>query len=149
MLMILEAMQMQCYDTMRDLRDKIRVLQYGPSIWAWVEGGPLWEWPQMNRRKVPNGHPSRMADADEGAHVNTFAEATNLNDVDESTHPESIRRTSSVSNGTAAWSACLLNDVLLTLHARFKASPDMVVTFLEIDRTFATKVLGKVDADVL
>ena len=27
MLMILEAMQMQCYDVMRDLRDKIGVLQ--------------------------------------------------------------------------------------------------------------------------
>ena len=27
MLMILEAMQMQCYDAMRDLRDKIGVLQ--------------------------------------------------------------------------------------------------------------------------
>ena len=27
MLMILEAMQMQCYDVMRDLRVKIRVLQ--------------------------------------------------------------------------------------------------------------------------
>ncbi|CAL5215013.1 unnamed protein product [Lathyrus oleraceus] len=149
-----------------------------------------------------------IQDVDEGAHVNTFAEAADLNDSDESTHPESIRRTSSVSNGTAgrdtiagmlaslmevvrttvacecvyvramvikaliwmqgpvdsfdelesiiaselsdpAWSAGLLNDVLLTLHARFKASPDMAVTLLEIARIFATKVPGKVDADVL
>ncbi|KAK7251462.1 hypothetical protein RIF29_34686 [Crotalaria pallida] len=48
-----------------------------------------------------------------------------------------------------SWPAALLNDVLLTLHARFKASPDMAVTLLEIARIFATKVPGKVDADVL
>ncbi|KAK7358477.1 hypothetical protein VNO77_00405 [Canavalia gladiata] len=149
-----------------------------------------------------------IQDVDEGAHVNTFAESTDYNDSDESTHPESIRRTSSVSNGPAgrdtiagmlaslmevvrttvacecvyvramvikaliwmqgpfdsfdelesiiaselsdpAWPAALLNDVLLTLHARFKASPDMAVTLLEIARIFATKVPGKVDADVL
>ncbi|KAL5174414.1 hypothetical protein HKD37_08G020862 [Glycine soja] len=149
-----------------------------------------------------------IQDVEEGAHVNTFAEATDYNDSDESTHPESIRRTSSVSNLTAgrdtvagmlaslmevvrttvacecvyvramvikaliwmqgpfdsfdelefiiaselsdpAWPAALLNDVLLTLHARFKASPDMAVTLLEIARIFATKVPGKVDADVL
>ncbi|XP_027340182.1 uncharacterized protein LOC113853777 isoform X2 [Abrus precatorius] len=101
-----------------------------------------------------------IQDVDEGAHVNTFAEASDYNDSDESTHPESIRRTSSVSNGTAgrdtiaelsdpAWPAALLNDVLLTLHARFKASPDMAVTLLQIARIFATKVPGKVDADVL
>jgi hypothetical protein len=30
-----------------------------------------------------------------------------------------------------------------------KASPDMAVTLLEIARIFATKVPGKVDADVL
>ncbi|GAU11819.1 hypothetical protein TSUD_75700 [Trifolium subterraneum] len=42
-----------------------------------------------------------IQDFDEGAHVNTFADASDLNDSDESTHPESIRRTSSVSNGTA------------------------------------------------
>ncbi|KAI4315584.1 hypothetical protein L6164_028379 [Bauhinia variegata] len=48
-----------------------------------------------------------------------------------------------------AWPAALLNDILLTLHARFKASPDMAVTLLEIARVFATKVPGKVDADVL
>lgn len=149
-----------------------------------------------------------IQEVDEGAHVNTFAESTDFNDSDESTHPESIRRTASVSNGTAgretiagmlaslmevvrttvacecvyvramvikaliwmqspidsfdelefiiaselsdpAWPAALLNDVLLTLHARFKASPDMAVTLLEIARIFATKVPGKVDADVL
>ncbi|KAL2648702.1 hypothetical protein AAZV13_05G188300 [Glycine max] len=149
-----------------------------------------------------------IQDVEEGAHVNTFAEATDYNDSDESTHPESIRRTSSVSNLTAgrdtvsgmlaslmevvrttvacecvyvramvikaliwmqgpfdsfdelesiiaselsdpAWPAALLNDVLLTLHARFKASPDMAVTLLQIARIFATKVPGKVDADVL
>ncbi|XP_057540987.1 uncharacterized protein LOC130818794 isoform X2 [Amaranthus tricolor] len=48
-----------------------------------------------------------------------------------------------------SWPAALLNDVLLTLHARFKATPDMAVTLLEIARIFATKVPGKIDADVL
>ncbi|KAJ8753244.1 hypothetical protein K2173_017858 [Erythroxylum novogranatense] len=48
-----------------------------------------------------------------------------------------------------AWPAPLLNDILLTLHARFKATPDMAVTLLEIARIFATKVPGKIDADVL
>ncbi|KAJ7973662.1 SH3 domain-containing protein [Quillaja saponaria] len=48
-----------------------------------------------------------------------------------------------------AWPATLLNDILLTLHAHFKASPDMAVTLLEIARIFATKVPGKIDADVL
>ncbi|KAI5408780.1 hypothetical protein KIW84_054569 [Lathyrus oleraceus] len=33
MLMILEAMQMQCYDAMRDLRDKIGVLQTPYELW--------------------------------------------------------------------------------------------------------------------
>ncbi|XP_028805140.1 TSET complex member tstB [Neltuma alba] len=149
-----------------------------------------------------------LQDIDEGVHINTYAEATDLHDSDETAHPESIRRTSSISNGTGgrdtvgglldslmevvrttvacecvyvrgmvikaliwmqspydsfdelesiiaselsdpAWSAALLNDILLTLHARFKASPDMAVTLLEIARIFATKVPGKVDADVL
>ncbi|KAL1568103.1 hypothetical protein AAHA92_03507 [Salvia divinorum] len=48
-----------------------------------------------------------------------------------------------------SWPATLLNDILLTLHARFKATPDMAVTLLEIARVFATKVPGKIDADVL
>ncbi|THU53595.1 hypothetical protein C4D60_Mb10t16080 [Musa balbisiana] len=48
-----------------------------------------------------------------------------------------------------AWPSSLLNDILLTLHARFKATPDMAVTLLEIGRIFATKVPGKIDADVL
>ncbi|XP_077225719.1 SH3 domain-containing protein isoform X2 [Tasmannia lanceolata] len=48
-----------------------------------------------------------------------------------------------------AWPPTLLNDILLTLHARFKATPDMAVTLLEIARIFATKVPGKIDADVL
>ncbi|XWS71083.1 hypothetical protein CRYUN_Cryun03dG0107200 [Craigia yunnanensis] len=75
-----------------------------------------------------------------------------------------------------AWPATLLNDVLLTLHARFKGgasikkvfdpglesrhwievdeglrevTPDMAVTLLELARIFATKVPGKIDADVL
>jgi hypothetical protein len=48
-----------------------------------------------------------------------------------------------------AWTPSLLNDILLTLHARFKATPDMAVTLLEIARIFATKVPGKIDADVL
>ncbi|XP_051149190.1 uncharacterized protein LOC127263926 [Andrographis paniculata] len=48
-----------------------------------------------------------------------------------------------------SWPATLLNDILLTLHARFKATPDMAVTLLEVARVFATKVPGKIDADVL
>ncbi|KAL7590700.1 hypothetical protein Lser_V15G38237 [Lactuca serriola] len=48
-----------------------------------------------------------------------------------------------------SWSATLLNDILLTLHARFKATPDMAVILLELARVFATKVPGKIDADVL
>lgn len=48
-----------------------------------------------------------------------------------------------------AWPSALLNDILLTLHARYKATPDMAVTLLEIARIFATKVPGKIDADVL
>ncbi|KAF9624053.1 hypothetical protein IFM89_007751 [Coptis chinensis] len=48
-----------------------------------------------------------------------------------------------------AWPSTLLNDILLTLHARFKATPGMAVTLLEIARIFATKVPGKIDADVL
>ncbi|XP_010276869.1 PREDICTED: uncharacterized protein LOC104611483 [Nelumbo nucifera] len=48
-----------------------------------------------------------------------------------------------------AWPSAMLNDILLTLHARFKATPDMAVTLLEIARIFATKVPGKIDADVL
>ncbi|KAH7668008.1 Armadillo-like helical-containing protein [Dioscorea alata] len=48
-----------------------------------------------------------------------------------------------------AWPSALLNEVLLTLHARFKATPGMAVTLLEIARIFATKAPGKIDADVL
>ncbi|KAF6137352.1 hypothetical protein GIB67_036389 [Kingdonia uniflora] len=48
-----------------------------------------------------------------------------------------------------SWPSTLLNDILLTLHARFKATPAMAVTLLEIARVFATKVPGKIDADVL
>lgn len=48
-----------------------------------------------------------------------------------------------------SWPAAVLNDILLTLHARFKATPGMAVTLLEIARLFATKVPGKIDADVL
>ncbi|PQM36995.1 hypothetical protein Pyn_09880 [Prunus yedoensis var. nudiflora] len=48
-----------------------------------------------------------------------------------------------------AWPATLLNDILLTLHARFKATPDMAVTLLEIARIFSTNATGKIDADVL
>ncbi|PIA30937.1 hypothetical protein AQUCO_05300043v1 [Aquilegia coerulea] len=48
-----------------------------------------------------------------------------------------------------AWPSTLLNDILLTLHSRFKATPDMAVTLLELARIFATKVPGKIDADVL
>ncbi|XP_020250427.1 uncharacterized protein LOC109827820 [Asparagus officinalis] len=48
-----------------------------------------------------------------------------------------------------AWPSAVLNDILLTLHARFKATPAMAVTLLEVARIFATKVPGKIDADVL
>eukprot|EP00249_Psilotum_nudum_P022201 c28414_g1_i1 orf=316-3969(-) len=47
------------------------------------------------------------------------------------------------------WPASLLNEILLTLHARFKATPQMAVILLEIARLFATKVPGKIDSDVL
>lgn len=149
-----------------------------------------------------------LQDIDEGDYVNTFSDTMDDPDVNDSSHPEGIRRTTSASNGTGArdtiasllaslmeivrttvacecvyvramvikaliwmqsphesfdelksiiaselsdpaWPAALLNDVLLTLHARFKATPDMAVTLLEIARIFATKVPGKIDADVL
>ncbi|KAM1469324.1 hypothetical protein ACFX1Q_039971 [Malus domestica] len=148
-----------------------------------------------------------IQDIDEAVHVNTFSESLDSQDynINETAHPESIRRTSSVSAGVGskdtiasllaslmevvrttvacecvyvramviiwmqsphdsfdqlesiiaselsdpAWTATLLNDILLTLHARFKATPDMAVTLLEIARIFATKVPGKIDADVL
>ncbi|GAB4854056.1 hypothetical protein Ancab_022637 [Ancistrocladus abbreviatus] len=149
-----------------------------------------------------------LEDIDEADNVNTFADASDLDpDLNDTSHPEGIRRTASLS-GTGgretiagllaslmevvrttvacecvyvravvikaliwmqsphesfdelksiiaselsdpAWPAALLNDILLTLHARFKATPDMAVTLLEIARIFATKVPGKIDADVL
>ncbi|KAH7351861.1 hypothetical protein KP509_19G017700 [Ceratopteris richardii] len=48
-----------------------------------------------------------------------------------------------------SWPASLLNEILLTLHARFKATPDMAVILLELATLFATKVPGKIDSDVL
>ncbi|KAJ0091229.1 hypothetical protein Patl1_14051 [Pistacia atlantica] len=183
-----------------------------------------------------------LQDIDEGVHLNSYSETIDTldSDINETSHPEGVRRTSSVSNGTGikdtiagllaslmevvrttvacecvyvramvikaliwmqspyesfdelgsiiaselsdpAWPATLLNDILLTLHARFKlaiekkwnllwgrrvrammidgkaseshasqvATPDMAVTLLEIARIFATKVPGKIDADVL
>lgn len=149
-----------------------------------------------------------LQDIDEGVQLTTYSEDSLDSDINETAHPEGIRRTSSISNGTGgkdtiagllaslmevvrtsvacecvyvramvikaliwmqspyesfdelgsiiaselsdpAWPAALLNDILLTLHARFKATPDMAVTLLEIARIFATKVPGKIDADVL
>ncbi|KAL1190473.1 hypothetical protein V5N11_020647 [Cardamine amara subsp. amara] len=148
-----------------------------------------------------------LQDIDETVHVNGFSDALDDAETNESSHPEGIRRTSSISgpgrNDTIAsllaslmevvrttvacecvyvramvikaliwmqspdesldelksiiaselsdpsWPAALVNDVLLTLHARFKATPDMAVILLEIARIFATKVPGKIDADVL
>ncbi|XP_050374207.1 uncharacterized protein LOC126791775 isoform X2 [Argentina anserina] len=151
-----------------------------------------------------------IQDIDESVHVNTFSETLDSREIDssEASHPESIRRTSSLPTGVGgkdtiasllaslmevvrttvacecvyvramvikaliwmqsphdsfeqlesiiaselsdpAWPATLLNDILLTLHARFKATPDMAVTLLEIARIFATKAPGKIDADVL
>ncbi|KAH0671266.1 hypothetical protein KY289_025759 [Solanum tuberosum] len=151
-----------------------------------------------------------LQDIDEGAYVKTVPENNDSYDQDhnETSHPEGIRRVSSLSNTNAAkdtiasllaslmevvrttvacecvyvramvikaliwmqsphesfdelesiiaseltdpaWPAPLVNDILLTLHARFKATPDMAVTLLEIARIFATKVPGKIDADVL
>lgn len=149
-----------------------------------------------------------LQDIDEGVHLNSFADAADSVDLDDDSHPEGIRKATSISNGGGgkdtiagmlasllevvrttvacecvyvramvikaliwmqspyasldelksmiaselsdpAWPATLLNDVLLTLHARFKATPDMAVTLLEIARIFATKVPGKIDADVL
>ncbi|KAI5065823.1 hypothetical protein GOP47_0018447 [Adiantum capillus-veneris] len=48
-----------------------------------------------------------------------------------------------------SWPASLLNEIILILHARFKATPDMAVILLEIATLFATKVPGKIDSDVL
>ncbi|KAL0673639.1 hypothetical protein Bca4012_001620 [Brassica carinata] len=149
-----------------------------------------------------------LEDIDESVHVNAFSDALDDAETNDSSHPEGIRRTSSISAGPGrnetiasllaslmevvrttvacecvyvrgmvvkaliwmqsphesldelksiiaselsdpAWPASLVNDVLLTLHARFKATPDMAVILLEIARIFATKVPGKIDADVL
>lgn len=62
---------------------------------------------------------------------------------------DELRATIASELSDPAWPAALLNDILLTLHARFKATPAMAVTLLEIARIFATKVPGKIDADVL
>ncbi|CAG7909715.1 unnamed protein product [Brassica rapa] len=149
-----------------------------------------------------------LQDIDESVHVNAFSDVLDDAETNDSSHPEGIRRTSSISAGPGrnetiasllaslmevvrttvacecvyvrgmvvkaliwmqsphesldelksiiaselsdpAWPAALVNDVLLTLHARFKATPDMAVILLEIARIFATKVPGKIDADVL
>ncbi|EOA12314.1 hypothetical protein CARUB_v10007939mg [Capsella rubella] len=149
-----------------------------------------------------------LQDIDESVHVNAFSDALDDAETNENSHPEGIRRTSSISAGPGrndtiasllaalmevvrttvacecvyvramvikaliwmqspdesldelksiiaselsdpSWPAALVNDVLLTLHARFKATPDMAVILLEIARIFATKVPGKIDADVL
>ncbi|GKV00397.1 hypothetical protein SLEP1_g13090 [Rubroshorea leprosula] len=151
-----------------------------------------------------------LQDIDEGVHVNSFSDTADSldSDMNDDSHPEGIRKATSVSNlvggkdtiasmlaslmevvrttvacecvyvrgmvikaliwmqspyesfdelksiiaselSDPAWPATLLNDVLITLHARFKATPDMAVTLLEIARIFATKVPGKIDADVL
>lgn len=48
--------------------------------------------------------------------------------------------------------SCIMENLsLLNSYFNFalKASPDMAVTLLQIARIFATKVPGKVDADVL
>ncbi|XP_010496142.1 PREDICTED: uncharacterized protein LOC104773261 isoform X1 [Camelina sativa] len=149
-----------------------------------------------------------LQDIDESVHVNAFSDAVDDSETNDNSHPEGIRRTSSISAGPGrndtiasllaalmevvrttvacecvyvramvikaliwmqspdesldelksiiaselsdpAWPAALVNDVLLTLHARFKATPDMAVILLEIARIFATKVPGKIDADVL
>ncbi|GLT80318.1 hypothetical protein SLA2020_517640 [Shorea laevis] len=151
-----------------------------------------------------------LQDIDEGVHVNSFSDTADSldSDMNDDSHPEGIRKATSVSNlvggkdtiaamlaslmevvrttvacecvyvrgmvikaliwmqspyesfdelksiiaselSDPAWPATLLNDILLTLHARFKATPDMAVTLLEIARIFATKVPGKIDADVL
>ncbi|KAJ7571646.1 hypothetical protein O6H91_01G170400 [Diphasiastrum complanatum] len=47
------------------------------------------------------------------------------------------------------WPASLLNEILLTLHARFKATPEMAIILLDVSRLFATKAPGKIDSDVL
>ncbi|GAV67567.1 SH3_1 domain-containing protein [Cephalotus follicularis] len=150
-----------------------------------------------------------IQDIDEGVNINAYSETLDSldSDINETSHPEGVRRTASVSVATGkdtiagllaslmevvrttvacecvyvramvikaliwmqspyesfdelksiiaseltdpSWPATLLNDILLTLHARFKATPDMAVTLLEIARIFATKVPGKIDADVL
>ncbi|GMI92922.1 TPLATE-associated SH3 domain containing protein [Hibiscus trionum] len=163
---------------------------------------------EMGRSRAA-AHALGLQDLDEGAYGNKYDTVDSLDsDMNDSSHPEGIRRTTGVSNAAGgkdtiagmlaslmevvrttvacecvyvramvikgliwmqsphdsfdelksiiaselsdpAWPATLLNDVLLTLHARFKATPDMAVTLLELARIFATKVPGKIDADVL
>ncbi|KAK8501226.1 hypothetical protein V6N13_026927 [Hibiscus sabdariffa] len=163
---------------------------------------------EMGRSRAA-AHALGLQDLDEGAYGNQYDAVDSLDsDMNDSSHPEGIRRTTGVSNAAGgkdtiagmlaslmevvrttvacecvyvramvikgliwmqsphesfdelksiiaselsdpAWPATLLNDVLLTLHARFKATPDMAVTLLELARIFATKVPGKIDADVL
>lgn len=65
---------------------------------------------------------------------------------------EPVEELKAIVNGELAdpnWPSALLNDILLTLHARFKATPEMAVILLDISRLFATKVPGKIDSDVL
>ncbi|KAL1096928.1 hypothetical protein V6Z11_D05G000400 [Gossypium hirsutum] len=163
---------------------------------------------EMGRSRAA-AHALGLQDLDEGAYGNKYDSMDSFDsDMNDSSHPEGIRRTTGVSNAAGgkdtiagmlaslmevvrttvacecvyvramvikgliwmqsphesfdelksiiaselsdpAWPATLLNDILLTLHARFKATPDMAVTLLELARIFATKVPGKIDADVL
>ncbi|PQQ12555.1 uncharacterized protein Pyn_00859 [Prunus yedoensis var. nudiflora] len=109
-----------------------------------------------------------IQDIDETVHVNTFSETLDSQDLDVlkphipkvseelllyllDPHDSFDQLESIIASELSdpAWPATLLNDILLTLHARFKATPDMAVTLLQIARIFATKAPGKIDADVL
>ncbi|GBG71889.1 hypothetical protein CBR_g10825 [Chara braunii] len=48
-----------------------------------------------------------------------------------------------------SWPASLLNDLLVTLHLRFKATPSMAAMLLDVAGLWVTLVPAKVDTDVL
>ncbi|KAF3503384.1 hypothetical protein F2Q69_00043284 [Brassica cretica] len=86
-----------------------------------------------------------LQDIDESVHVNAFSDVLDDAETNDSSHPEGIRRTSSISAGPGR------NETIASLLASLMevATPDMAVILLEIARIFATKVPGKIDADVL
>eukprot|EP00850_Spirogloea_muscicola_P010313 SM000060S19645 [mRNA] locus=s60:313681:321369:+ [translate_table: standard] len=48
-----------------------------------------------------------------------------------------------------AWTPAVLNELLVTLHLRFKASPELVLMVLDIAGLFVDRVPAKIDTDIL